>query len=161
MAISVSRRKAFKVEGLAELQKKIGELKDSVAYEEAYEVVGEAANEAVDIMKSSMEAQNWPKEAIESTFSYAKLSEKTKTAKATALAGIKKRGRNRPYAPGYAEWPKDKPEVGESLATMFEYGTSKMAPRPAIRKSITEIAAMAGTKLKSGFEKIILRHTKS
>lgn len=88
-----------------------------------------------------------------------------------ALFGFRKRGRNQPYAPGYREWTAGNTgagghdgsakearrrlarvarrtvaagarKIGESVATMFEFGTAKMAAaRPAMRPTIQAMRA--------------------
>lgn len=89
-------------------------------------------------------------------------SDKTKASWIiTQLAGIRKRGRSRPYAHNYREWHARSARtllrwrgkkgakqiaggrtvmtgqlIGMSLAKMFERGTAKLKPRPFVRAAI-------------------------
>lgn len=192
MAANISRRKAFKVEGLADVQKRVSELKSVVANKEAYGVVADAGDKAAEIMVSNMRSKNWPDDAVESVFSSShNPPTTTATVKLTALAGVRKRGRNEPYSSGYREWNPgrqvgsqdkargyktsragakqfvipgtktasgEKQKIGENLATMFEFGTTKMPPRPALRPSVPEITAMARDQIIDGLKQILVRY---
>jgi hypothetical protein len=98
----------------------------------------------------------------------------------TQLAGVRKRGRARPYAPGYREWQAKTARtnlkwrgkrsarriaggrtvlagqvVGESLAKMTEKGTRHMRPRPFWRSAMAAARYRALVMIEQGLRDLI------
>lgn len=161
MARQVATKKVVEVSGLQELQKTVASLIDAVDGAEMQAGFAEIAKTGEWMLKAEARDQNWPKEAVESTFSYGKLAPSNRRRQGpSAIFGFKKRGRSRPYAPGYVEWGKRAGKlVGESLATMFEFGTSKMAARPAMRIVVQAMRAFYPDQVGKVLQKILDKHT--
>jgi HK97 gp10 family phage protein len=113
----------------------------------------EAAGIISDKAESNARSARWPHEALSvGAFRFFNPAK----PKTTALAGFSKRGRNRPYRIGYVEWGKRSGKlVGESLARMFEYGTSKMRARPALRPAISSSRSQVLDRIADGYRKVI------
>ena len=132
---SKSKVASFEIRGIKELADQLKELDKAVVGPQIYDVLGKATRAWRQRFIQEATGKHWPKRAIASAFTYSKPDAREGTRKrATALFGIRKRGRSRPYAPGYVEWAGG--TRGMSLATMFELGTSKMSARPAFRPSV-------------------------
>lgn len=158
MARQIATKKIVEVSGLKELQDKLKGLVDAVDGQEMQSGMAQIAQHGEWMLKAEARDQNWPHEAVESTFAYGKMPPARKRGGPSALFGFRKRGRTRPWAPGYVEWGKRTGKlVGESLATMFEFGTSKMSARPAMRIVVQAMRAlypdMAGKVLRQILEK--------
>ena len=165
----IASGKSCQVIGVQALALKLNELQSVVASAEAYDVVGRAANIGRFEVEREMHEQNWPHETLECVFTYDKAG---KSSTVSALLGIRKRGRSRPYAPAYVEWGlgmagrkrvrKDTPShlVGESLATMYEMGTSRQSAKPAFRPAVTATKAVMLAEIATGFQQIIESHAK-
>jgi HK97 gp10 family phage protein len=127
------------VTGIRELAKQIKALEDCALNLKAFEAVGAAASIVTAKAKANAARARWPHEVLANFFTFSRPSEDLRRQKkVSAIFGISKRGKSEPYRPGYVEWfAKDKGRViGESLSTMFEFGTSKMGARPAFRPAL-------------------------
>jgi len=134
---------SFEIRGIRELTDQLKELDKAVVGPYIYDVLGDATRIWRQRFVQEATGKGWPKRAIASAFTYSKPDARERTRKrATALFGIRKKGRDRPYAPGYVEWwgKAQGRVIGMSLATMFElgleHGTHKMSARPAFRPSV-------------------------
>lgn len=163
MARNLATKKVVEVSGLKELQDKLKGLIDAADGPEMQAGLGQIANTGEWMLKAEARDQHWPHEAIESTFSYAKMPPTNRRKNGpSALFGIRKRGRSKPWAPGYAEWGKRTGKlVGESLATMYEFGTSKMSARPAARAVVSAMRAFYPDMAAKVFQRILERHSKT
>jgi HK97 gp10 family phage protein len=147
MARSVS------VDGLSKLQRNVHQIVDKAQGEAVMTVLGRAANQFRRQAIANAESEGLPKEVADSIFAYGRLTKVRKNP--SALVGIK-RG---PGSPSYVEWVAHTPTgtrsaqgtgrtinakaepgkvIGMSLASMFEYGTSKMPPRPYFARALKE-----------------------
>lgn len=176
--------------GWQDLKKKVAKLKDAAVSEEAQVIVGNAATYVTSEVRHSAETVNVPHEVYKNIFTYSKPSKTPsgKTARVSALSGIRKRGRARPFAVSYAEWSnraaytrlrwksirKGKrfgpklaasggevgagQKVGENLATMWEIGTSKRPATPFFRPAIEKARGRAMTMLADGYRALILKY---
>ncbi len=134
------------------------------ARERLNSVLGDAADMVKVQARANAQAQKWPKAVIAAIFSYADIDKargKFKYSIRGALAGIRKGAPPRRDMEIYREWnpgrswggivggylhPTGKRVlkkglvsgrlIGMSLASMFEFGTSKMAARPAFRPAL-------------------------
>jgi hypothetical protein len=163
MARNIATKKIVEVSGLKELQDKLKGLVDAVDGQEMQGGMAEIAKTGEWMLKAEARDQNWPKRAVDSTFSYGKMPPARKRSKGpSALFGFRKRGRSRPWAPGYVEWGKRTGKlVGESLATMFEFGTAKMRAKPATRVVISAMRAMYPEMVGKVMERILAKHQKT
>jgi len=171
--------KASKILGVPELKRKIRALKNDMVAEAAQRVVGEAARYISSEVRYGAESVKVPHEVFKNIFSYSKLRTQP-GAKVSALAGIRKRGRARPYAVSYMEWRNkaaytrlrwkgrgktrtfkaggvvaERALVGENLATMWELGTSKRPATPFFRPAIQRAQNRVAAILYDGYSAII------
>jgi hypothetical protein len=153
MAIRIGTGKAAEVVGLKELVARLRDLQGKFDGKEVYDVLRQGAGIGEWEMRRSAQDRGWPHEVANSLFAFARPAAGKPTA---ALYGVRKRGRARPWAPAYVEWGKraGKP-LGESLATMFEYGTSKMRARPAVRPAITAARPAILAAVAEGLRRLI------
>lgn len=166
------------VEQLKDLEKKFRALQDVAAGEAAGKVIVDAAKVVFDQAENNARAANIPHEALQDLF-YTK-SKATGRRGISALVGLRKRGRNR-SAHGYVEWhasmhvgrfqkrvrtKKGKALVmrgkliGENLGTMWELGTTKMAPRPWFRTAVQSARGAVTDKLTEGYRRILAQFGK-
>jgi len=139
---------SFSIRGIKELTDQLKELDKAVVGPLIYDVLGDATGIWRRRFVQEATSKRWPKRAIASAFTYSKPDPRERTRKrATALFGIRKRGRNKD-APGYVEWAGG--TLGMSLATMFELGTSKMSARPAFRPSVYASREAMKDKIEDG-----------
>lgn len=158
MARQLVSGKAVEVYGLQELQDRILKLKDSVAGDEAQAVLADIAQRGAKRIRAEAQSQHWPYKAIESVFAYTRRHNESKVM--STLCGIRKRGNSKPWAAGYVEWGKRTGKLlGESLATMYEYGTSKLSARPAMRPVMSEMRSTVPKNIADGYRSIIERAT--
>ncbi len=144
----------IKIEGLEQLQKRISKIRDSVAGDEAHALMVDIAQRGATRLRAEAQSQHWPYKAIDSVFFYGKRRYGERFL--TTLFGIRKRGRKRPFAPAYVEWGKRAGKlIGESLATMYEYGTSKLSARPAVRPVVAEMKRTVPDRIAEGYKAII------
>jgi hypothetical protein len=153
-------RNIANVQGVKELAAKVKALNSAMAGQKAYKVMASAAFIGANAIKRSPNFANLPKEMrqqakeeMTAPFVFARPGNR---ATVTALLGLRKRGKSRPYASGYVEWGKRGPKiVGESLATMFEKGTKHMQPLPWFRPAIEGSKAAMRERIKEGLQQII------
>lgn len=162
MARNLATKKIVETTGLKELQDNVSRLIDRMDGVEVQAGMAQIAKHGEWMLKAEARDQHWPAEAIESAFSYGKLPAANRRSRGpSALFGFRKRGRTRPWAPGYVEWGKRAGKlVGESLATMFEFGTAKMRARPAARIVVQAMRAFYPEMAAGVFRNIIAKHTK-
>lgn len=160
MARQIGTKKA--VQGLEELQANVADLINRFSGTEAQAGMAQIAKTGAWMLESEARDQNWPHEAVESVFSFGKLPPERRQKKGpSALFGFRKRGRSRPWAPGYVEWGKRTGKlVGESLATMYEFGTAKMSAKPAARQVVTSMRAMYPDMVAKVFKQLIEKYAK-
>jgi hypothetical protein len=182
MARNIATKKLVAVSGLKEMQDRVKGMIDAVDGAQMQSDLGDLAKRGAVLLEANALAQNWPKDAIKSIFVYTKLDPKESRRKRGpgALFGFRKRGRSKPYAPGFREWFPGRSasmrakslvipgfkgkegalqKIGMSLATMFEFGTSKMAARPALRPTIAALRAIYPAALGGILQKILAKHT--
>lgn len=174
--------KAFKAEvtGIKELERKLKALsvENPQLRNEIFTVVGDAAEELRDEMKSAARSAGWGSvtttskgrkvtgdEAIDSIFAYAKPRGSGKFTKISALAGVGKkktmvewRAGRRPKSPNAKVAAGGK--VAESLAAMLELGTSNRPARPAIRDVIRGQKSQMLAKLAAGYNDLLAKYSK-
>lgn len=161
MAKQIATSKLVAVSGLKELQDNLAGLVDRVDGAELQAGLGQIAKHGEWLLKSEARDQGWPERAVESSFNYTKLPPARKQKGPSALFGFRKRGRSRPWASGYVEWGKRKGKlVGESLATMFEFGTAKMRARPALRGVVSQMRAIYPEEVGKLLKQILAKHAK-
>ena len=113
----------------------------------ASEILGKELHAAAVIVRDETKrrtiSQNWPHEAIAGIFAY---FDPNKPKRSTALAGVSKRRSMVKWARG---------TIAMSLATMFEYGTSKMRARPAYRPALQAVRDSVLARVAQGYKKVI------
>lgn len=165
----------WSVYGLREAQDEIntlvkdlgGEVSGSGIQRSIWDVIREAASSAARFVAASArrvlpgsshtrDGKSGTARVVESIFAYSKETPKHRIP--SGIFGIKKRGRYRPYAPGYVEWHA-KPEgtlVGMSIATMAEKGTKRWkTPRPFVKPTWAVVKTQVITTLTNGYREII------
>lgn len=188
MARNIATAKLVQVSGLKELQDNLAGLIDRMDGEELQAGLKGLAIKGAQMLEERASSQGWPKRAIESIFVFGKISSNTRKQKGpSSLFGFRKRGRSQPWAPGYAEWmPRNTRgrghaetarevkriegqiakrtvaagarKIGESLATMYEFGTAKLRPRPAMRPVIAALKAIYPDEVGKLLQKILDKH---
>jgi hypothetical protein len=160
----------------AELQTKLKSLRDSGMGKESQQLVRDSGEVVYDAAVSSAAGVGLPERAMEDMFISSKASQDRRQ---TVLVGLRKRGRSAPYAHGYVEWyagkqrgsfaktqrsrrGRSKPmvtgrKIGESLGTMWELGTTKMAPRPWFRTAVQGVQDAVVAKFTEGYRSIVER----
>lgn len=137
----------------------------------ASEILGKELHAAAVIVRDETKrraiSQNWPHEAIAGIFAY---FDPNKPKRSTALAGVSKRRSMVEWYPGKSKSPRAKvapgtvsakgarfgaQKIAMSLATMFEYGTSKMNARPAYRPALASVRASMLARMAQGYKKVI------
>jgi hypothetical protein len=178
--------KAYKAEvtGLKELERKLKALSvdNPQLRNDIFGVVGDAADELRDEMKSAARGAGWGaqsirfrgprrsgvmrgEDAINSIFAYAKPRGGDFRKRISALAGVSKqktliewragkfpKSPNAKIAPGGA--------VAESLAAMLEFGTSNHPARPAIRGVIRGQKAKMIDAITTGYNALLEKYSK-
>lgn len=170
------------VQGMKELTVKLNQLSgdDPQLAQDIMTVLGDAATEVRDEMRSSAMVAGWPSVLINTAFFRAADLAKgqyatRRRATLSALAGVSK-GHRDPADPRYKEWvAAEKPpahplkavdrkvpagaKVGMGFATMWEFGTSRMPARPAIRIAVRNVRARVRSIIASGLKEIIGDYT--
>jgi hypothetical protein len=168
--------------GLPELKAKVKKLTGALVADEAQKIVGSAAWYASTEVRSAAQGVGVPHEVFANIFSYSKpqTTRSGGAAKVSALTGIRKKGRARPFAVSYAEWNNKNAysrlrgkgrgkarvfksggvvaagaKVGENLATMWELGTTKQAAKPFFRPAIMRAQTRVMTMLAAGYKALI------
>lgn len=95
------------IKGLAQLQRTIADYRNIAADDEVRQIISGAAVDLRNAIGTGMRSMNVPSRARIPFATAAKPHGKSfidKKTHVSALVGLRKRGRSRPYAPGYAEW---------------------------------------------------------
>lgn len=153
--------------GIPEVQAKIKEILEQTSGNEAganarnrvRELVGEAAKTIKEKAVSNATSQGWPKQVVNSIFTFNDPA-KDKPKRTAALVGINKQKSMLQWtAAANPKSPKAKVSPGGkiamSLATMYEFGTSRMKAKPAFRKAYYQAVNTIGQTLKQGFVQIL------
>lgn len=174
-----------KVEGVRQLRVTVGNLVASLEQEErstygriAYEAMAEASAFAWRAIRSMATANGWPRASIDSIFWYGSLKREYNLRGAetgfsrrlrASLVGVRKGAPPRYDDDIYREWrasPNNKSPnrkrsggqtIGMSLAAMYEFGTTKMAARPAFRPAYQASKAAIRKIIIEGYREIIRR----
>lgn len=145
------------VKGLKELAAKIKAIGEVAVSVKAYKVIGDALMVVHDRAKSNARAANWPHETLDNFFMDARPNKRSEK-KITALFGIPKRGKSKPYRAGYVEWHGTEDQnrlVGMNLATLYEFGGTQVAARPAFGPAVQSERGKMLSTLESGLNTII------
>ncbi len=177
-----------KFEGKAEIEKRVKQLMQQTDSEnpasKLYQVAADAAEVVATEIKSSASSKNVPHQILDDIFYTRQPKKYSSSGKRpiTQLAGIRLRGRQKPYAKAYREWKakyamskirinkkkgivKNRGTVnagqliGMSLATMFEFGTSKMRPRPFVKPAMNIARPKVRQILVDGFNSVLQDNT--
>lgn len=178
--VNVQQGKASRVYGLPEIQKRINAIMSACVQAEAEAVITDATQVVYSALKSNASSVGMPKRAQADIFMYTRQPGGAgKRDKVTALAGMRKAGRAL-NAKGYVTWNANRQvgahektersrkkggrltmpgtKIGENLGTMWEFGTTKMAPRPWARPAVTASRSTVLSKLVAGYQAILARH---
>jgi len=169
-------KRAIEISGLKEILDKIKTISSEVdgAGDKLWQIASEAAEMVKEEIESSARSVRTPSDVYRDLFSTTgkKQFSAGGTRTISQLAGIKLRGRSRPYAHAYREWRakasytrvryrKRRKQfvsagsvaqgqlLGMSLATMWEKGTKKMRPRPFFAPAIRRVRPQLIAHLKS------------
>jgi len=174
-------QKKVKVQGAAQLQRKIAGFRTPQFGAEVVKQLAPIAHELAEDIRQAARAQGAPEDVARSVFSYSK----------TTIAGIFERRKNRlgalvgvnkglPNGPSYFEWKTTSGPgmvsrkgsggfagatitrkrakgtiLGMSLASIWEYGSSNREPRPFFYPTITRRTAAISAALKVAMERAI------
>ncbi len=177
--------RVVKLSGVKELAANVRDLKDIVAGFQAQGVIADATEVVHAAVVSKAQSVGVPHEVMGDIFTYKKPPRKPNRREISALVGIRKRGYSRPWAHAYREWhagsswggiaggylrKKGKAVlkkglasgkvIGESLATMWELGTSKMRAKPFFRPALNASRLAALGVMTAGFTRIIKKYSK-
>jgi len=169
-------KRAIEVSGLKEIMDRVKAISSEVdgAGDKLWQIASEAAEMVKEEIESSARSVRTPSDVYRDLFSTTgkKQFSAGGTRTISQLAGIKLRGRSRPYAHAYREWRakasytrvryrKRRKQfvsagsvaqgqlLGMSLATMWEKGTKKMRPRPFFAPAIRRVRPQLIAHLKS------------
>ena len=175
-------KKAIEISGLKEIMDRVKSIANEVdgTGERLWAITAEAAEMVKGEIESSARSVRTPSDVYRDLFYTAgkKQFSAGGTRTISQLAGIKLRGRSRPYAHAYREWRarasytrvkyrKRRKQfvsagsvaqgqlLGMSLATMWERGTKKMRPRPFFGPAIRRVRPRLIAHLKSRLENLI------
>jgi hypothetical protein len=178
-------KRAIEVSGLKEILDKIKAIAGEMdgAGDKLWQIASEAAEMVRDEVESAARSVRTPSDVYRDLFSTTgkKQFSAGGTRTISQLAGIKLRGRSRPYAHAYREWRakasfsrvkyrrrrkqfvsagtvQQGQLLGMSLATMWEKGTRKMRPRPffgpAIRRVRPQLIGFLKSRLGALIEEV-------
>jgi len=169
-------KRNLEVSGLKEIMDKVKAIAGEMdgAGDRLWQIASEAAEMVRDEVESAARSVRTPSDVYKDLFATSSKRKYSSGGSRTIsqLAGIKLRGRSRPYAHAYREWRakasytrvryrrKRKQFVsagtiqqgqllGMSLATMWEKGTRKMRPRPFFAPAIRRVRPQLIEFLKS------------
>lgn len=182
------RNLAIKTEvvGIKELNKRVSQFVSAMsdperaaAKETVAAGIADAAVYVRDQMRAKQRAAGWPKRLEAAAFAFTDL-QKSQRGRLTALAGVRTGAPPRLDQRIYMEWSprsgntskraakaKDRRQaaghnptkIGMSLAAMYEYGTSKMRARPAIRSVIYGSSTVTALqKVRESLEAVVARY---
>jgi HK97 gp10 family phage protein len=159
---NIAGGRSAEVVGLRELSRKLDRLKSAVASQEASAAVGKAAGTGREAIRSSMRGAGWPASLISKAFSTDGVN---KRGKIVALFGVNKQSNMVVWNAGPN--PKSpRAKVGEggkvamSMVSMFEFGTTRMQAKPAVRPAIQGSKSQMVQTTAAEFKAIIIRHAK-
>jgi HK97 gp10 family phage protein len=173
-----------KVEGVRQLRVTVGNLVAALGDEErskfgkiAADTMADASKLLRDAIRAKAIGQNWKKESVEAIFWYGEQKRQYSAVSGREtgysrriranLVGIRKGAPPRSDPKIYAEWvasPNNKSAkrkraggeiIGQSFASMFEFGTSKMLPRPAFRPAYQQMKSTIRRMIIEGYKRII------
>ena len=169
-------KRAIEISGLKEIMDRVKAIAGEMdgAGDRLWQIASEAAEMVKGEIESSARSVRTPSDVYKDLFHTTSKKQFSAGGSRTIsqLAGIKLRGRSRPYAHAYREWRarasytrvkyrrKRKQFVsagsvaqgqllGMSLATMWEKGTKKMRPRPFFAPAIRRVRPQLIAHLKS------------
>lgn len=170
----------WSVYGLREAQDEIntlvkdlgGEVSGSGIQRSIWDVIREASSSAARFVAASArrvlpgsshtrDGKSGTARVVESIFAYSR--ETARHRNPSAIFGVKKRGRYKPFAPAYLEWRAKAGGSlrGMSLATMAEKGTKRWkTPRPFFRPAWATLKTQVILKLTNGYREIIRYHNR-
>lgn len=177
------------IEGAKELASKLRAMKSEVVGKEAQAVIAEAADELAVRVRMNAQAVGVPHDVLEDVFSYNRLPRDRKRVSSLVGIRKRGRSRpyakayrewfpGRKTKQGATKRPKSAKslvlpgtmsakgalfglqKIGESLATMFELGTSLMPARPFFRPAVESMRLMILGMILSGYSSIINRYAK-
>jgi hypothetical protein len=173
-----------KVQGVKELRATVGNLIAALDKDErskygkiAYDTMADASKYLRDAIRNEATSQGWRRASIAAVFWYGEIKRQysgidgretgfSRRLRAN-LVGIRKGAPPRQDPDIYAEWkaganntsPKRKRSggqtIGQSFASMFEFGTSKMAARPAFRPAYQKAKPTIRQMIIDGYTRII------
>jgi len=166
--------------GLKDVQARLKTIQDACARDDAGQVTADAAAIVEDEITRQAEAQNVPRQALEDIYIYVRRPPGEGPDLVTSLAGLRKKGRAS-NAHGYVTWYAssqvgsfDKSsrtrrkgkvlrirgtKIGENLATMWEFGTTKSPAKPFFRPAIAAVRASVLNVLASGYQAILDKYS--
>jgi len=164
-----------KVEGVLALRRRVEQLASladnaarTQAANQAQAVVNESAAFARDAIRTSASVRSWPNRLIKAIFKSGDVAEGNLPRRLrAALVGARKGAPPHYDSQLYVGWkargdntsPRKKrgagAEIGMSLMTMWEYGTTKMQARPAFRETYKAIKPMLRERMIQGYKRII------
>ncbi len=144
-----------------------GEASGSYIQRSIWDVIREAASSAARFVAASArrvlpgsshtrDGKSGTARVVESIFAYSR--ETARHRNPSAIFGVKKRGRYKPFAPAYLEWRAKAGGLlrGMSLATMAEKGTKRWTtPRPFVKPTWAVVKTQVITTLTNGYREII------
>ena len=177
---------AFKPQilGLKELERKLKALRadNPNMTKDMYQVVGDAADSMRDEMRASASAAGWGSqklkwrsgqrsgiatgnEAIQSIFSFSKPRGGDSRKRISAVVGVGKRRTLVEWIAGrFPKSPRAKVSPGGrvamALAAMLEFGTTRRAARPAIRKAIQSGKMRIVNTIAVGYRTLLAKYSK-
>lgn len=181
---SKAAREATAVLGLEKIAENINRAVDAVTGPQVQGVIRDAAQIVYDRVIANAKAAGVPRRAQADVFIFSG-ENRRKPGEISALVGLRKRGRSKPYAHGYVEWNPSrqvgafnktqrsksrKPQlvipgqktatggalkIGENLGTMWELGTTKMQAKPWFRPAVTQSTQPVLKNIADGLLKII------
>ncbi len=178
--IQTGRQKVVKTLGLKELQQNVNSLIDATTSEEATKIAIAASRAVLSQVKVNAASVNLPKLAMDDLFIYAKPQGNDKSS-VTTLVGLRKKG-NKIVSRGYRVWNAGTQrgafkkiyrtgsvnartralvsgrKIGENLGTMWEQGTTKMAPRVWFRTAITTARTAVYGIFQAGYTDIMQKY---
>lgn len=182
--MAVKQATGLNIKGIKELTAQLRALKDATASQGVAHMLGSVGDGYRKAALAIARGNNWPKEALESSFVDARWPQSRKgKAKVSIIFGFGKRRH-----PGYVEWGPGTTSVrkpytgrskgthmpspvtrkfGMSLATLYEMGgihsvnrvTTWLPARPAWRPALAQFKPMAKTQVKLGMAELLRQHT--
>lgn len=186
--IAQGANKSIAFLGLKEMQAKLKVIRTAMVSDEAGAVATAGAQVVSDQIVANAEAVNLPHDALLDVYVYGRQPEgEGRSLSVSALAGLRKAGRNKD-AHGYRTWyPRNQvgnfpkanrtrkkggtlvlpgttnksgglQKIGENLATMWEFGTTKFAARPFFRPAIAAVRNNVLSVLADGYRAILEKY---